>query len=408
MNKETKYSKNAWTIEEDALLKIIVEQQGAANWSNIANHIPERTPKQCRERWHQHLDSKIRKGDWTNEEDGIILKIQQQIGNQWSKMAALLNGRADVDVKNRFYKLQRFGIKSSLESTPEKTELDGNDPRIDHNDSYDSIRSSKSLRGSLRSTPRTFICEPLDEITLSTSPTESGIYISNGGLNKIVSDRNNMLVRSCNDTCDSSDTTSRVAVECNESCSSDISTISWTSRENYFVLPLPMNLSTNAFPFAKSTSIDILPAPSLNLKSNTFLGADKKLEKFFGLPLIIPTKINSSLITKNACIERFPIHQVEISRSSSCTTENSNTCLSRTSSYGTENDLGRFTASSSALAQHVEQEILDILASDIDHMSFHTSEHQKHINASPNQSMNSQRVESSLGLWHRPFYTSEC
>lgn len=33
----------------------------------IAQFLPERTGKQCRERFHNHLDNGIKKGDWTPE-----------------------------------------------------------------------------------------------------------------------------------------------------------------------------------------------------------------------------------------------------------------------------------------------------------------------------------------------------
>jgi hypothetical protein len=32
-----------------------------------------RTGKQCRERWHNHLDPSIKKSTWTREEDKILI-----------------------------------------------------------------------------------------------------------------------------------------------------------------------------------------------------------------------------------------------------------------------------------------------------------------------------------------------
>jgi myb proto-oncogene protein len=42
--------KGPWTEDEDAKLKMLVEKQGASNWSEIATHLPGRIGKQCRER----------------------------------------------------------------------------------------------------------------------------------------------------------------------------------------------------------------------------------------------------------------------------------------------------------------------------------------------------------------------
>ena len=69
--------KKLWTKKEDSLLKALVEVQGAIKWSKIAAKLPGRTSKQCRERFHNHLDVGLKKGDWSKEEDQIILTMQK-------------------------------------------------------------------------------------------------------------------------------------------------------------------------------------------------------------------------------------------------------------------------------------------------------------------------------------------
>lgn len=61
-NSRSKAHKKPWTEEEDALIRDMVAEYGPRNWSKIAKHIPERQGKQCRERWFNHLDPKIKKG----------------------------------------------------------------------------------------------------------------------------------------------------------------------------------------------------------------------------------------------------------------------------------------------------------------------------------------------------------
>jgi hypothetical protein len=45
-------------------------------WSEIAEAIPGRIGKQCRERWFNHLDPSIKKGGWSDAEDNALIEGQ--------------------------------------------------------------------------------------------------------------------------------------------------------------------------------------------------------------------------------------------------------------------------------------------------------------------------------------------
>ena len=51
----------------------LVSEHGIRAWSTVSAELPGRTGKQCRERWHNHLDPIINKSEWSIEEDLKLL-----------------------------------------------------------------------------------------------------------------------------------------------------------------------------------------------------------------------------------------------------------------------------------------------------------------------------------------------
>ncbi|RIB06576.1 Homeodomain-like protein [Gigaspora rosea] len=91
-----------WEPQEDEKLLEIVRELGVKHWKLIGIRHGLRDGKQCRERWHNHLNPDLTYGPLTPEEDKKILSFYSEMGTKWAVMSQLLGRPANL-IKNRYY-----------------------------------------------------------------------------------------------------------------------------------------------------------------------------------------------------------------------------------------------------------------------------------------------------------------
>ncbi|XP_078429607.1 transcription factor MYB60-like [Wolffia australiana] len=117
--------KGPWTPDEDILLVSYVHEHGPGNWRAVpASTGLQRCSKSCRLRWMNYLRPGIRRGNFSSEEESLIVRLQARLGNKWATIASFMPDRTDNDIKNHW----NTHLKKRLEPNTERLDYSYSSP----------------------------------------------------------------------------------------------------------------------------------------------------------------------------------------------------------------------------------------------------------------------------------------
>jgi 23S rRNA U2552 (ribose-2'-O)-methylase RlmE/FtsJ len=114
-----KYRKVFNQFEDEQLVKLI-GRFGRRSWDVVASYMPNRSARQCRDRWKFYLCPSVNRAPWTAEEDQLLLAKYRELGPRWSALCQFFENRSLNNIKNRWNSVVRKIKATGLDERSEE------------------------------------------------------------------------------------------------------------------------------------------------------------------------------------------------------------------------------------------------------------------------------------------------
>jgi hypothetical protein len=115
---------------EDQRLQSLVAELGQSNWLEISARLGTRSARQCRERYHNYLDPKLRHGPWSEAEDILLVQKFTEFGPKWALIERFFEGRSEANIKNRWAQMTSKSCKEKTTAVEKRMLIQGLDEFI--------------------------------------------------------------------------------------------------------------------------------------------------------------------------------------------------------------------------------------------------------------------------------------
>lgn len=90
-----------WTVDEDLILLDCEKKPKRNKWKICASKLKNKTPYQCYLRYKK-INPNIKKGRWTEIEDKQVIELVNMFGKSWKSIAKIIKNRSNKQIRNRY------------------------------------------------------------------------------------------------------------------------------------------------------------------------------------------------------------------------------------------------------------------------------------------------------------------